>query len=67
MRWSEHLMWTLFTIIMLGIALSVAGVITVRLTAGTGVAFYARCLIAGAIVLIFMSPFLLRGPNAPIN
>ena len=60
-------MWILFTIIMLGIALSVAGVITVRLTAGTGVAFYARCLIAGAIVLIFMSPFLLRGPNTPIN
>ena len=60
-------MWTLFTIIMLFVAISVSGLITVRLTAGTEIAFLGRLLIGITIALIFMSPFLLRGPNSPIN
>lgn len=61
MNWGKIAMWTTFMIIMLFVALSVAGLITIRCTpdmSGWGRVFFA-CI----ITLIFMSPFLWRIQN----
>ena len=64
MRWDRLIMWTTFTIMMTFAPMAVSGLITVRWTATTALSGWARLGIAIAIAFIFMSPFLLRGPDS---
>ena len=64
MRWDRLAMWTVFTIMMTFVAIAVSGLITVRWTATMTLSGWTKLGIAVIIAFIFMSPFLLRGPNS---
>jgi len=59
-------MWLSFLLIMFLVALSVSGLITVRLTGTTHLGIGVKVAIVLGIAFVFMSPFILRFPTSPL-